>query len=79
MTEIIGKEVDLKLVERDQLSDYFKQLVPEEHVQELVEMTSAVLPGGIISGDCGYDENPVRVRVELVDTLRQAYTKSRGS
>ena len=79
MTEIIGKEVDLKLVERDQLSDYFKQLVPEEHVQELVEMTTAVLPGGIISGDFGYDENTVRGRVELVDTLRQAYTKSRGS
>ena len=73
-----GKTVKLELVERDQLAGFFGQQVPEAHVQEFVDMVTAVLPGGIIEGDFGYDEDTVRGEMELVDTLRELYAKKAG-
>ncbi|KAL7627938.1 hypothetical protein AAE478_002133 [Parahypoxylon ruwenzoriense] len=73
--EVTGKNTELKAVERDQLASFFAEHVPGEYVQEFVDMTTAVLPGGIMAGDFEYDENTIRGKVQLVDTLRQVYTK----
>ncbi|CAM1503155.1 Fc.00g079310.m01.CDS01 [Cosmosporella sp. VM-42] len=74
--EVTGKEVELKPVKRDELAGFFAKQVPEGYVQELVDMTTALLPGGIMVGDFEYDENTIKGRVQLVDTLRQLYTKT---
>ncbi|KAJ4162302.1 hypothetical protein NW754_013736 [Fusarium falciforme] len=73
--EVTGKTVELKLIERDQLSEFFAKQLPEPYVQELVDMTTAGLPGGVINKDFVYDDDTVKGRVELVDTLRELYTK----
>lgn len=78
MSEVIGKDVKLEAVERDQLAEYFAQVVPPAYVQEFVDMTTAVLPGGIMAGDFGWDDDKedtttVRGTVGLVDTLREVY------
>ncbi|CAI4212308.1 unnamed protein product [Parascedosporium putredinis] len=74
--KVVGTKTELKLIERDQLSGFFAQLgIPETHVPDFVGMTTAVLPGGIMAGDFGYDEDTVRGKVELVDGLREMYEK----
>ncbi|KAF5248973.1 hypothetical protein FAUST_53 [Fusarium austroamericanum] len=71
--EVTGKKFELKLVEEDQLLDYWKQIVPEAHVEEFKEMTTAGLSGGVIAKDFVYDETTVRGEQELVDALRALY------
>ena len=44
-------------------------------MQDFVDMTTAVLPGGIMAGDYQYDADTVRGRVELVEGLREIYAK----
>lgn len=73
--EVTGKEVELKLIEKDQLAEFFAKQLPEPYVQEFVDMTTAGLPGGVIDKDFVYDDDTVKGRVELVDTLRELYTK----
>ncbi|RBR07312.1 uncharacterized protein FIESC28_10718 [Fusarium coffeatum] len=73
--EITGKKVELKLVEKDQLLDYWKQIVPEAHAEEFKEMTVAGLGDGVIGKDIKYDENTVVGEQELVDALRALYKK----
>ncbi|KAG8673527.1 hypothetical protein FPOAC2_06972 [Fusarium poae] len=71
--EITGKKVELKLVEEDQLLDYWKQIVPVAHAEEFKEMTTAGFAGGVIAKDFVYDEKTVRGEQELVDALRALY------
>ncbi|KAK2671138.1 hypothetical protein RAB80_013560 [Fusarium oxysporum f. sp. vasinfectum] len=73
--EITGKKYELKLVEKDQLLDYWKQIVPEFYAEEFKEMTTCGLADGIIAKNFVYDENTVRGKVELVDALRSLYKK----
>ncbi|KAK3303716.1 uncharacterized protein B0T15DRAFT_504885 [Chaetomium strumarium] len=73
-----GKPVELKSVERDQLAGFFGQQIPQAHVQEFVDMVTAVLPDGVIEGDFEYDENTVRGGVELGDALRELAAKGTG-
>ncbi|KAF5975366.1 hypothetical protein FBULB1_7384 [Fusarium bulbicola] len=73
--EITGKKYELKLVEKDQLLDYWKQIVPEYYAEEFKEMTACGLADGIIAKNFVYDENTVRGKVELVDALRSLYKK----
>jgi hypothetical protein len=76
--QALGRKVELKAVERDDLGNFFGQQIPAAHVQEFADMVTAVLPGGIIEGDFGYDESTVRGEVELVDTLRELAAKGTG-
>ncbi|KAL6915753.1 hypothetical protein ACHAP8_009471 [Fusarium lateritium] len=71
--EITGKKVELKLVEEDQLLDYWKQIVPEAYAEEFKEMTTAGFSGGVIAKDFIYDEKTIRGEQELVDALRSLY------
>ncbi|RGP76049.1 hypothetical protein FLONG3_5440 [Fusarium longipes] len=71
--EVTGKVFELKLVEENQLLDYWKQIVPEVYAEEFKEMTTAGLPGGVIAEDFVYDEKTVRGEQELVDALRALY------
>ncbi|KAF5567326.1 hypothetical protein FPHYL_3364 [Fusarium phyllophilum] len=71
--EITGKKYELKLVEKDQLLDYWKQIVPEYYAEEFKEMTTCGLEDGIIAKNFVYDGNTVRGKVELVDALRSLY------
>ena len=71
--EITGKKVELKLVEKDELLDYWKQIVPEAHAEEFKEMTVASLGDGVIGKNTKYDENTVVGEQELADALRALY------
>ncbi|KAF4451360.1 hypothetical protein F53441_5626 [Fusarium austroafricanum] len=71
--EITGKKVELKLVETDQLLDYWKQIVPEAYAQEFKEMTTAGSEDGVIAKSFVYDESTIRGKVELLDGLRSVY------
>ncbi|KAF4461430.1 NAD(P)H azoreductase [Fusarium albosuccineum] len=73
--EVTGKEVELKLVEKDELPKFWSHMLPEAYVQDFVGMTSAILPDGIISKDFVYDDNTIAGKVKFVDALRQMYTK----
>lgn len=59
--------------ERDQLVEFFSYVVPPTYAQEFADMTTAVMPGGIMEGDFDYDEKTIRGKVELVDALREVY------
>ncbi|KAF5667618.1 hypothetical protein FHETE_5676 [Fusarium heterosporum] len=71
--EITGKRVELVLVERDQLLDYWKNIVPEAYAEEFKEMTTCGLADGVIAKDFVYDEKTVRGKQELIDGLRGVY------
>ncbi|PKS09838.1 hypothetical protein jhhlp_004461 [Lomentospora prolificans] len=71
--EITERKVDLQLVEKDQLAGYFGQIIPKSQLQGFVDMTTSVLPDGIMAGEFEYDENTVRGKVELVESLRELY------
>jgi hypothetical protein len=44
-------------------------------VEEIAGLASAVLPGGIITGDFEYDESTVRGEVELAATFGKLYAE----
>lgn len=81
MSEALGKDIQLEAVLPDQLAGYFSQVFPPQYVQEFVDMTAAVLPGGIMveAGDFGYEDEVeknttvVRGGVELVDGIRELW------
>ncbi|KAF9877533.1 NmrA family protein [Colletotrichum karsti] len=73
--EIVGKKVDVVLIEKEKLGEYFAGMeVPESVVREMVEFTTAALPGGVMYQKFDGDERTVRGEVELVDALRAVYT-----
>ncbi|KAM7210767.1 hypothetical protein V8F06_013845 [Rhypophila decipiens] len=77
-TVLDRKDIKLNPVPPEHLAEYFGQVFPEQYVQEFVDMTTAVLPGGVMADDFGYDdedENHVVVRGEtgLVDAIRVVY------
>ena len=68
---LTGKTVKLINIEPNGLFDYYCKFVPAASAQELVEMTMAMLPGGLIAVDMDKAENVVRGEVELVESLRK--------
>ncbi|KAF5008651.1 hypothetical protein FDECE_5063 [Fusarium decemcellulare] len=73
--EVTGKKVELKLLEGPGLEAFFKMIFPEHAIPDFMEMIEASLPGGLITKDYDYDENTVRGKVELIDTLRELNEK----
>ncbi|KAF4852657.1 hypothetical protein CGCSCA4_v002525 [Colletotrichum siamense] len=72
--EITGKKVGIVAIEVDQLAGFYAQEgIPAGLVSEMVEFTTAALPGGIMDGKFGGDEDTVWGKVELVDALRKMY------
>ncbi|KAM0352923.1 hypothetical protein ACHAPU_001807 [Fusarium lateritium] len=71
--EITGKKVELVLVEKDQLFDYWKNIVPEAYAEDFKEMVTCGLAGGVTAKDFVYDEKTVKGKQELVDGLRAVY------
>ncbi|RJE25245.1 hypothetical protein PHISCL_02395 [Aspergillus sclerotialis] len=72
---VIGKEVELKGIEKGQLAAYFANQIPERYLQKYVDLATAFLPGGIGAGDLVYDKFTYKGQREIVDTLYQLYGK----
>ncbi|KAF5516018.1 hypothetical protein CGCS363_v001703 [Colletotrichum siamense] len=69
--EITGKKVGIVAIEVGQLAGFYAQEgIPAGLVPEMVEFTTAGLPGGIMEGKFSGDEDTVWGKVELVDALR---------
>ncbi|KEY71185.1 hypothetical protein S7711_02297 [Stachybotrys chartarum IBT 7711] len=66
-----GKKVQVRLVEKKDLGEYFGQHLPEVYVPEFVEMTLSGLPGGITTKDFNYDEDTVKGKVEFEDVVKE--------
>ncbi|KAM5344642.1 hypothetical protein ACJ41O_013177 [Fusarium nematophilum] len=67
---VLGKSIQLKLISKEGLAEFWAQQVPRAYVHEFVDLITALLPGGVSTGDFKYDENTARGKVELVDALR---------
>jgi hypothetical protein len=73
--EVTGKKWEIAAIPKEHLAEFFAKQVPAAHVQDFVEMTTAGLPGGIITGDFGDNEHTIKGKVELVDALRKVYSE----
>lgn len=65
------KKVEVRLVEKKDLGEFFGQYLPEVYVPEFVEMTLSGLPGGITTKDFDYDENTARGKVDFEDIVKE--------
>ncbi|KAI5921700.1 hypothetical protein F4810DRAFT_330218 [Camillea tinctor] len=68
--EVNGKDGTLITIEKDKLVEFFARHVPKMYAQEFADMTTAMLPGGIMAGDFEPGENSVKGKLELGDVLR---------
>lgn len=69
--EASGKPVQLEMIPKDKLEDYFRSHVPEKYVSSFAEMARAMLPGGIIGPDADESRSDVvRGETELVDYFK---------
>jgi uncharacterized protein YbjT (DUF2867 family) len=74
--EVTGKKVNLLSIPPESLGEYFtKGGIPEAHLADFVEFTTAQLEGGIAAGEYEYDEKTVRSPIGLVDGIRDALSK----
>lgn len=72
LEEASGKAVQLEMVPKDKLEDYFRSYVPEKYVPSFAEMVHAMLPGGIIGPDADETRSDiVRGETELVDYFKE--------
>ncbi|PIG89553.1 hypothetical protein AARAC_009829 [Aspergillus arachidicola] len=72
--EAIGKEVELRLVERKDLSQFFAGFLPKNVAEAFTEMTDAFLPGGIMAPANTENSNSDRVwrgKTELREAIRE--------
>ncbi|KAJ3954853.1 hypothetical protein N0V92_008657 [Colletotrichum tropicale] len=77
--EITGKQVGIVAIEVDQLAGFYaREGIPAGLVPKMVEYTTAGLPGGIMDGSFGGDEDTIWGKVELVDALRKIH-RARGT
>lgn len=69
--EVTGKQGKLITIEKDGLQDLFaKEGIPQQYVQEYVDMILSMLAGGTMDGDLAYLEDTAVGGLELVDVLR---------
>ncbi|KAE8408444.1 hypothetical protein BDV37DRAFT_172968 [Aspergillus pseudonomiae] len=72
--EAVGKEVELRLVERKDLSQFFAGFLPKNVAEAFTEMTNAFLPGGIMASANTENSNSDRVwrgKTELTEAIRE--------
>ncbi|KAE8378623.1 hypothetical protein BDV26DRAFT_261220 [Aspergillus bertholletiae] len=78
--EAVGKDVELRLVEKKDLSQFFAAFLPKNTAEAFTEMTTAFLPGGVMAN--AYVENSSSARIwrgktELNDAIRELCEGSR--
>ncbi|VUC24322.1 unnamed protein product [Clonostachys rosea] len=73
LEEISGKAIEPIVISKDQLASFFAERGPPSVVQEMVDMTTAALPGGIMVETFDDEDGTVRGTTELVETLRKIY------
>ncbi|QRD93580.1 hypothetical protein F9C07_8034 [Aspergillus flavus] len=72
--EAVGKEVELRLVERKDLSQFFAGFLPKNVAEAFTEMTDAFLPGGIMAPANAENSSSDRVwrgKTELREAIRE--------
>ncbi|PYH46298.1 NAD(P)-binding protein [Aspergillus saccharolyticus JOP 1030-1] len=69
--KVLGRAVELRPVEKENLTEYFAGFLPEAAVGPFVEMTLSFLPGGVMHNDLGKKEEVrlMRGRVELEEVV----------
>ncbi|KAE8412938.1 hypothetical protein BDV36DRAFT_269889 [Aspergillus pseudocaelatus] len=72
--EVVGKEVELRLVEKKDLSQFFAGFLPKNVAEAFTEMTIAFLPGGIMANANAENSSSDRVwrgKTELTEAIRE--------
>ncbi|KAM0424165.1 hypothetical protein ACHAPT_010534 [Fusarium lateritium] len=73
-SQILGKEVEVKAVEKEDLPAFFGKIFPPQIIDEWVEMSTCFLPGGIAEKDVT-KEGEVQVvkgKTELIEAIEAA-------
>ena len=71
---VIGKEIEVRAIEKEGLPEFFGQVFPPTIVDEFVEMSTSFLPGGIMAADeMEPGKNLVRGKVELREALEKIW------
>ena len=71
LEEITGKKINIVAIESEQLLGLYSSKVPAPQDQELVDMTVAMLPGGILATQMEKQDDVVRGTSELADVLHR--------
>ncbi|VUC21202.1 unnamed protein product [Clonostachys rosea] len=72
LTKILGKEVNLQLIEKSKLPDFFGAFLPSGCVNEFVEMASSFLQGGALNVNPDPQANVVHGDTSLESALEEA-------
>jgi uncharacterized protein YbjT (DUF2867 family) len=78
-SQALGKEVAMKLVEKEDLPEYFAKFFPPSTVDDWVEMARSFIPGGIAARDATKqsEENIVHGTTTLAEVLTAGTTALR--
>lgn len=72
IAKILGKEVNLQLIEKSKLPEFFGSFLPSGCVNEFVEMASSFLPGGALNVSPDPQANVVHGEISLESALEEA-------
>ncbi|KAK7214026.1 hypothetical protein V2G26_021204 [Clonostachys chloroleuca] len=72
LAKILGKEVNLQLIEKSKLPEFFGSFLPAGCVNEFVEMASSFLPGGTLNVSPDPQANVVHGGTSLESALEEA-------
>ncbi|RYP61498.1 hypothetical protein DL769_007680 [Monosporascus sp. CRB-8-3] len=73
---VTGKSIEVRLVEKNQLADFFAQFLPSNLVGYYTEMTLSILPGGLLEAEAKSLHNARRGQDTLVDAFKRMWDEA---
>ncbi|RYO88894.1 hypothetical protein DL764_008662 [Monosporascus ibericus] len=73
---VTGKSIEVRLVEKDKLADFFAQFLPSSLVGDYTEMSLSILPGGLLDAEAKTLQNARRGQDTLVDAFKRMWDEA---
>ncbi|RYP40461.1 hypothetical protein DL767_001697 [Monosporascus sp. MG133] len=73
---VTGKSIEVRLVEKNNLADFFAQFLPNSLVGYYTEMTLSILPGGLLEAEAKSLHNARRGQDTLVDAFKRMWDEA---
>ncbi|RYP01582.1 hypothetical protein DL763_000113 [Monosporascus cannonballus] len=74
--QVTGKSIEVRLVEKNNLADYFSQFLPSNLASSYTEMSLSMLPGGLVEGETKKLHNARRGQDTLVDAFKRMWDEA---
>ena len=71
--EVVGRKLELRLVEKEGLQEYYSSVLPPGLAQRYAEMTLSILPGGVLHENAKPTGEVREGKTEMVEVFRQLY------